>query len=233
MRKVLVMGALHALLEQEKTFLGRADVEVFTAATGEEALKVHRAERMDLIMVPLELPGMAGERFCNRIREEAGPARAALIMTCANTPEAIKASSRCRADAVLLEPLHPLLLVAKAQQLLYISARNSIRVALNSDVEARTSEGSFYCRTRNVSASGMLIETERLLAEGNELSCQFYVPVARQVRAAGRIVRIIQHTPGNKSFQYGLIFTEIDPDTRQMLGDYAESLSGTEETGSQ
>jgi len=233
MKKVLLMSALHALLEQEKTFLGRADMAVSVAATGEEALQVLRAERVDLIMAQLDLPGLTGEGLCARIRECPGAAAVPLILTCANTPEAIKRSSRCKADAVLLEPIHPMLLIAKAQQLLHIPVRDSIRVALNTKVDARTSEGSFYGLTRDVSASGMLIEIEKILAEGNLVACQFYLPVARQIKASGRILRIIQNSPGNTSYQYGLIFTEITPEARQLLIEYVEAESVKEREAGQ
>jgi len=222
-KKVLIAQDIHALLQQNDTFLARADLQVFVAPTNEELLKIHRAERVDLIMTDLDLPCMSTDRLCDLIQQDAALRTVSMIMACANTPDAIKRSTQCRANAVLLRPLQPFLLMAKARQLLDISARETIRVLLSARVQGRSSSGPFYCRTRNISATGMMIETDRHFAEGARLSSQFYLPDARSIQVTGTIVRIIQQTPGNKDYQYGLMFNDITPETRQLLLDFVES----------
>ena len=225
MKKVLIAEDIRALLEQDSTFLGRTDMRVFVATTNDEVLQVHRSEKVDLIITRLDLPGMATERLFNLIREDAVLRTVSAIMACANTPEEIKESSRCRVNAVLLDPLHPVLLLAKAQQLLDIAARESIRVLLGIIVDGRFGEEAFYCRSKNISATGMMIETRRRLAEGARLSCQFYLPDATKVQTTGKIVRIIQQTSGGEDHQYGLMFTDLAPETKQLLADFVESRS--------
>ncbi len=225
MKKVLIAQELHAFLEQDKTFLDRTDIKVFAANTNEDILKVHRAEKADLIITQLDMPGMTSDRLCTLIREDANLRNVSLIMVCANTPEAIRESSRCRANAVLLRPLHPVLLMAKAQQLLDIAARETLRVLLSANVDSLSSGGSFYCRTRNISATGMMIETDNLLEEGARLSCQFYLPNAKKIETSGKIIRIIQETSGAEDYQYGLMFTDITPEAKQQLIDFVESRS--------
>lgn len=223
MKKAIIAQDIHALLEHDDTFLDRTDVQVFTVATNDEVLKVHRAERADLIMTRLDMPGMASVELFQLIREDPVLRTVSTIMACANTPEAIKESSRCRVNAVLLDPLHPVLLMAKAQQLLDIAARESIRVLLGVTVDGRFGQEAFYCRSKNISASGMMIETPRRLAEGARLSCQFYLPDAKKVEATGKIVRIIQIMPGGQGHQYGLMFTDVAPETKKLLSDFVES----------
>lgn len=223
MKKVLIAHELHALLEQDRSFLDRTDMQVFVAATNDEVLNIHRAERVDLIISKLDLPGMASENLYGLIREDAVLRTVSTIMGCANTPEAIKKSSHCRVNAVLLEPLHPVLIMAKAQQLLDIAARESIRVLLGVVIDGRFGEEAFYCRTKNISSTGMMIETRKRLVEGARLTCQFYLPDATKIQASGKIVRIIQQTSGGGDQQYGLMFTDIAPETKQLLADYVES----------
>jgi len=223
MKKVLIAQDLHSLLEQDHSFLDRTDLQVFVAATSDEMLATHRAERVDLILSKLDLPGMSGERLFGLIREDAELRTVSAIMCCANTPEAIKSSSQCRVNAVLLEPLHPVLIMAKAQQLLDIAARESIRVLLGVVVDGHFGEEAFYGRTKNISASGMMIETRKRLAEGARLMCQFYLPDAIRIQASGKIVRIIQQTSSNGDQQYGLMFTDIASETRQLISDFVES----------
>lgn len=225
MKKVLIAHDLRALLEQDSTFLDRTDIRVFVAATNEDMLKIHDAERVDLIITQLDMPGMTSDRLCTLIREDAILRTVSLIMVCENTPAAIKESSRCRANAVLLQPVHPIVLMAKAQQLLDIAARETLRVLLSASVDGHSSEGSFYCRTRNISATGMMIETDKLLGQGARLTCQFYLPNAKKIEASGKIIRIIQQAAGDEDHQYGLMFTEVTPEAKQLLIDFVESRS--------
>jgi len=224
MKKTLIANDIHALLEKDSSFLERTDVKVFTAATNDEVLRIHRAERVDLIMTRLDMPGMASAELFTLIREDPALRTVSAIMACANTPEAIRESSRCRVNAVMLDPLHPVLLMAKAQQLLDIAARESIRVLLGIIVDGRFGQEAFYCRSKNISASGMLIETTRRLAEGARLSCQFYLSDAAKVQTTGKIVRIIQQAPGGQGHQYGLMFTDVAPETKQLIADYVEAV---------
>ncbi|MEK6742367.1 MAG: PilZ domain-containing protein [Nitrospirota bacterium] len=233
MKKVLIAKELHALLEQDRSFLDRTDMQVFVAATNDEVLTIHRAERVDLIIAKLDLPGMASEKLYGLIREDAALRTVSTILCCANTPAAIKQCSHCRVNAVLLEPLHSVLLMAKAQQLLDIAAREMIRVLLGVVIDGRFGDEAFYCRTKNVSATGMMIETRKRLVEGARLTCQFYLPDATRIQAPGKIVRIIQQTSGGGDQQYGLMFTDIAPETKQLLADFVESTRRKSQPGGQ
>jgi CheY-like chemotaxis protein len=223
MKKAVIAHDIHALLVREDTFLDRTDLQIFVAATNDEILKVHRAERVDLIMTRLDMPGLSSVKLFDLIREDPALRTVSIIMSCANDPKAIKESSQCRANAVLLEPLHPVLLMAKAQQLLDIAARETIRVLLGVVVNGLFGDEAFYCRTRNISASGMMIETRKRLVEGTRLSCQFYLPDAKRVQASGRIVRIIQQTSGEGGYQYGLMFTDLASEVKQLLADFVKA----------
>jgi len=225
MKKVLIAKDIHALLEKDKSFFDRTDLTVFVAATNDEALKIHRAKRVDLIITQLDMPGMTSEAFCSLIRDDENLRAVSVIMVCENTPAAISRGEHCRANAVLLQPLHPLVVMIKAQQLLEIAARETIRVLLNVHADSHSPDESFYCRTRNISATGMLIETDTPLARGSRLSCFFYLPNAKKVQVSGKIIRTIEQAPGDEDHQYGVMFTEIASETRKMLNDYVEYSS--------
>lgn len=111
----------NALLEQNESFVKRTDLKVFVAATNDEALKIHRVERVNLIITQLDMPGMDSDWFCSRIRDDKDLRAVSMIMVCADTPKAVNRSVQCRANAVLLHPVHPFVLMVKAQQLLDIA----------------------------------------------------------------------------------------------------------------
>jgi DNA-binding response OmpR family regulator len=231
MKKVLIAHELHALLEQDRSFLNRTDVQVFVAATNDEVLNIHRAETVDLIITKLDLPGMASEELYELIREDAALRAVSTILCCPNTPEAIKQSSQCRVNAILLEPLHPVLLIAKAEQLLDIAAREMIRVLLGVVIDGRFRDEAFYCRTKNISATGMMIETRKRLVEGARLTCQFYLPDATKIQVSGKIIRILQQASEHAEHQYGLMFTDIAPEIKKRLADFVESTRHKSQSG--
>jgi CheY-like chemotaxis protein len=222
MRKAVIAQPIQALLEPGSTVLDRSDITVFPAATNDEVLAIHRAKRVDLIMTRLDLPGMAAGQLFHAIREDPDLRAVSAILACANTQEAIEESSRCRVNAVLLDPLHPVVLMVKAQQLLNIAARESLRVLLGITVDGRFGKEAFYCRSKNISASGILIETRRRLAEGERLSCQFSLSGGAKVQAGGKVIRIMEHAPGADGRQYGLMFTDVEPEVRKLLTDFVE-----------
>ena len=225
MKKILIAHDVHESLEQHHTFLDRTDFRVFTAKTNDEAFKIHEAELVDLIITRLDMPGMSGEHFCSLIRDDNRLRAASLIVICANTPKAIKQAGRCRANAVLIEPLHPVLLMVKAQQLLEIAGRETLRVLLSATADSVSEDEPFFCRTVNISATGMLIETNKHLAEGARLTCSFYLPNAKKIQVSGKIVRAAVAAPGDEDHQYGLMFTDIAPEAKQLLVDYIVKTS--------
>ena len=225
MKKILIAHAIHESLEQQHTFLDRTDFQVLIAKTNEEAFKIHQAEPVDLIITRLDMPGMAGEQFCSLIRDDARLRAASMILVCANTPNAIEQAERCRANAVLLDPVHPVVLMVKAQQLLEIAGRETLRVLLSANVESLSDDEPFFCRTVNVSATGMLIETNKQLVEGARLTCSFYLPNAKKIQVAGKIVRASEAVPGDEDHQFGLMFTDITPEAKQLLVDYIVKTS--------
>ncbi len=224
MKKVLITRDIHALLERQETLLNRTGIRVLVAETNDEALAIHRAEHLDLIITQLSLPGMTGEEFCSRIREDADLRAVSIIMVCENTPADIERARQCRANAVLLQPVHPVLIMVKAEQLLDIAARETVRAFVSAKVEGREQQVIFYCRTRNISVAGMLFETDKQLKEGTRLTCLIYLPDGYKIRATGRITRILNRDPGDGHYQYGFMFTDITPDAEQRLHEFIAGI---------
>jgi DNA-binding NarL/FixJ family response regulator len=220
MKKVIVEQSIRALLEQDDTFLDRQDLRVFTVGTNDEMFAIHSAEHADLIITRIGLPGGAAEELFRMIREDPVLRTVSVILAVPNTPEAIEQSKQCRVNAVMLDPLHPSVVIVKAQQLLNIDMRESLRVLLGVTVDGRAGKEAFYCRSRNISASGMLIETRRRIAEGERLHCQFSLPNGAKIETPAKVIRIIRYTPGAEGHQYGLMFTDIAPGTKQLIADH-------------
>lgn len=60
--------------------LRRMDATILEANDGEEALKIARREKPDLVVLDVMMPGMSGWEVCRAIREDAGLGGTKVIM---------------------------------------------------------------------------------------------------------------------------------------------------------
>lgn len=223
MKKIIIAQDIYRILKQKNNFLERADMLILAAATQDEALAIHRAEHADLIITELDMPGMDCDQFCSLIKADAELRTVPIIMVCVNTKEARERSLRCKANAVIPRPFKSEQLLARAKQLLNISWRETYRVLLSVSMEGNTSGQMFFCRSLDVSATGMLIETAQALKLGDRLSCNFFLPDATRIGATGEIVRLIQNTAGVDANRYGVQFTALSPETKKALETFIEA----------
>ena len=68
-KKILVVDDDPAFVSLVSKVLGHHEYEVFTANNGQEALRVLFADRPDLVLLDVVMPGMDGWQTCSRIRE--------------------------------------------------------------------------------------------------------------------------------------------------------------------
>lgn len=231
MKKILIAQEIYKILQRKNNFLNRADMMIFTAASHDEVLEIHRAERVDLIITQLDLPGITCEQFCSRIREDANLREVSIIMVCANNNSAKAQSARCRANAVVLRPFKSDVLLAKAKELLNISWRETYRVLLSVAVEGNANNQMFFCRSLDISATGMLIETEQVFSPGDRLVCNFFLPDATRIEATGEIVRTLEKAPGTDANRYGVHFLTLAPEAKKTLEAFIDAKASKTTAG--
>ncbi len=213
------------IIEKERGFLSREGVKLFTAATNDEVLSIHRAESMDIIIADLLTPGMKTEALCSAIRSDDALSKVSIIIIRpANTADDER-SAQCKANAVLTLPIDRAQLLEKVRQLLDISWRESYRVLVSVSVSGNSKDRSFFCRSANISTTGMLIETEKVFAKGDRLACSFFLPDSAQIKTNGEIVRVIQQDEGSKTCQYGVQFSTLPPDAKSAIEIFVERKS--------
>jgi c-di-GMP-binding flagellar brake protein YcgR len=102
--------------------------------------------------------------------------------------------------------------------------RKGYRVLLRAKVKGSKDEAVFFCTSQNISATGILIETDRVLKAGEEINCSFYLPGSAHITADGEVVRTA-NSGGGRHHHYGIRFTAISPtDSREIERFIAESL---------
>jgi CheY-like chemotaxis protein len=209
MKKLLIVGNIQKFMTAGKNILNRADLKIFTATSGEEALDIHKTEKADLIITELDTPGMSGDKLCSIIRKDEGLKRVSIIIVCTSAASDILRVSRCKANSYITKPIQPEQLIASVAQLVNIPERKSYRVLLKVSVKGTSANGSSFCSSRDISATGILLQTDRTFAIGDVISCDFFLPDSSRIVTDVEIMRVTRNH--DKTFHYGAKYVDISP----------------------
>ena len=210
MKKILILGALNPVIEKERTILQRADLRIFTTTSGEEALRIHRSEKTDIIITELDMPGMCGDKLCSEIRKDEELKKVSIIMIGSNRKADIERSSKSGANSFLTKPVGNEELIRKVGEFLSIPERKSYRVLIKVEVKGKFMNTPFFCSSQDLSSSGILLETEKPLAKGDMISCSFFLPNSERIFSDGEVVRVVRRSLN--IFRYGVRFLDIHPE---------------------
>ncbi len=217
MKKVIIAEALRPHIEKEKSFLNRVDVKTLTASTNDEIWALHRAENVNLIITQTDMTGMAIEKLFAAIRGDNVLRKVSLIVVCSGSPGDRERAQQCNPNAIFAMPLNTGELLMKVQHLLDIPWRESYRVLLNVNIEGNSRDKAFFCRSENISTTGLLLETDKSLQEGDRLICSFFLPESRQITLTGEIVRAMKQSDKSNMNQYGVRFDKLLPDAKSAI----------------
>ena len=105
MKTILIADQVKGILEAETGFFARKDIQLFTAATTDEVLSVHRAEKLSLIIIGIDMPGMQCEELGCLDQEGHALRAVSLVLLCPADPAVQERASRCNANAVMTLPV--------------------------------------------------------------------------------------------------------------------------------
>ncbi|UCB57592.1 MAG: response regulator [Candidatus Omnitrophota bacterium] len=118
-KKILLVDDETGLVELMKMRLEREGYEVITGYDGQEALDKARKEKPDLIILDLMLPKMDGYKVCGLLKRDARYSKIPVVMFTARAEEEDrKAGEEAEADAYIIKPFEPKLLLEKIKELL-------------------------------------------------------------------------------------------------------------------
>jgi DNA-binding response OmpR family regulator len=224
MKKILLSRELTSFIHNGKEILNRTDFQIFIAASAEDILKTHRTEHVDLIILQLDMDKIGAEKICSFLRNDAGLRHVSILIICNNTETDIAKVQRCKANAYLTRPIFHEKLTQKVSELLEIPARQDYRVLLKIKVKDKPDSVPFFCSSYNISASGMLIETEKVLEKGDIISCSFFLPNSDQILTDAEIMRTIRID--NTSFQYGIRYVDLAPRYKTLIESFIKRRAG-------
>jgi CheY-like chemotaxis protein len=217
MVKVLLARNLESLFMIKNSFLNRADIQVFTAETNGDILKIHRQEHADLIATRLDMPGMKCEELFSSIRNSPELRAVSTILVCEDTLDYRERCKQCKVNAVFTLPVDSARLHLQVQQFLDVAPRMFYRAALAVAISGKFKNQPLPFRTENISASGMLISAAEPLAKGDGIFFSFFLSDGAHVSGYGEIIRVELQATTPESFLYGIKFTNIDPEVRSTI----------------
>jgi len=219
-KKVLIVDGTESDLALLRKIVTLARFTVFEANSGVQALKIHRQEHVDLIVMDLQTPGMDGEQVTRTIRAERTRRTVSILLFANRSRPGLR--ERCLAAGAndfVSKPFKNADLLARFESLMNIGVRK--QTALLAHVKAEDAEADvkpFVARIVNVSATGLLLEANESLATGRRVRVKFFVPGSTaQISASATVVR---RADAGGTVRWGVRFTALDDSARRIILDY-------------
>jgi CheY-like chemotaxis protein len=224
-KRILVAGSLKPFIADDDGVFSRDEYVIVYASAEEDILSEHRADRADLIIADFDTPGIGGDRLCYRIRREVDLRAVSIIMVCDGDKDV---AERCRtfgANAIVTKPVDPENLLRKMKELLDVHERKNVREIVKVSVTVSSQDGFFFAVSKNLSVSGLLFETNRVLVIGDCIKCSFVLQ--HPVIIEGEIVRTTRiRGESGDTFEYGVRFHRLDPAAEDEIEGYIRNLRG-------
>jgi DNA-binding response OmpR family regulator len=152
--KILVVDDEPVVTEVMERYLRREGFEVATAKDGDEALRLDKEWKPDLVVLDLMLPKVDGLEVCRSLRRRG---RVPIIMLTARGEEADRiVGLELGADDYVVKPFSPREMVARIKAVLRRSENGPVRAEMTEAV--RLPDLSINPKTRVVEARGKAVE---------------------------------------------------------------------------
>jgi DNA-binding response OmpR family regulator len=226
MKKIIITEDIMDILVREQSFLQRSDIELLFAATNRLALYMHEAERADLIIVNLDSEDITAEELCSAIRRDPELRNVSIVVVSRGGDEDVERMKRCRANAFIHMPINPIILLGHARRLVDVPSRMDYRVPVSVKVEAEADGNAFLGHSENISASGILLGTDKPLGKGGIIQCSFFLPDTERIHARGKVIRQIKKETEFDPFRYGVQFSDLSDELRRTIAAFVQSQRG-------
>ncbi len=225
-RNVLVIGVSPEEFGRVAPFLGREafDVDRFPSGTGALELTAHVA--IEVLLVRYPLPDMDLGVFLQAVRQPESKCLASPILLLAD------AAASAEADAYIGRGANRVLhledaeddLQATVSSLLAVAPRKAARFLARMEIKLGGAKDMILCQTENLSASGMLIKTERRYDRGTRIDFEFSLP--EDVRPISGVAEVVRQTMvgRDKVGGIGVRFLSFSGDSQRRFESYLNNL---------
>jgi DNA-binding NarL/FixJ family response regulator len=160
---ILVVDDDPASLEVAGARLAAHEYTILTATNGEQALKIAREQRPDLVLLDIVMPGMGGLEVCLRLKaDQSLPFMPIILLTAKADPEDIVAGLEAGGDEYLTKPVEASALVARVKSMLRIKALYDTVQEQAQRLEAQTGQLAEWNRSLEQRVADQVAEIERV-----------------------------------------------------------------------
>ena len=230
-KKILLVDDVHLFLEQEKTFFNRGQFDLLLADNGNEALRIIREERPDLVFIDLYMPDMDGDKCCHLIKSDENLRKIPVIMvTKGVNEEDFERSWQSGCDDIIVKPINRHYFLAITREYLNIRFRTTPRFIARLRISyGENPEKLLIDYSINLSTGGGFIETTNYLQIDTILNIEFILPEnERTICCKGRVAWVnhpeLQVNP-NLPAGMGLHFLDISLDDMNAVRRYIKQAA--------
>jgi uncharacterized protein (TIGR02266 family) len=187
----LVVGDKPAYGVLRESLLRVVDLDLLSANTGTEGLRVARTERPDAIILDADLANAAGGDICGQLHVDPVTEGIPVIMLTGHTSGA-PAENSLQTSAVATVPLgvDPARLVNVMQMVLStrLARRTSPRAAVELGVDYQSADCKGTAKTLDLGEGGMFVSAANPPEVGTDLEVCFALPESDPLQVRGRVV---------------------------------------------
>lgn len=222
--KILLVESSTIVLQIEKRYLKDAGVTIFTAASCDEALRVARKVRPDLVYLAYNLSGTDGAACCAALKSDS---EVPVVMVCSAAGEEAELCRSAGCDAVVAKPVDRREFLETGLSFMLRKPRNGDRIPCRATVACFMGDASFYGTIEDLSVNGMYVGSAWQGAADDVIVMKFVLPWsgATLIETAAKVAWVNgskrqrnNHIPPG----FGVFFLELKADQAEQISDFIE-----------
>ena len=224
--RILLVDHSRGSLMFQETILRRRETIITTALSGSEALLKARDQQPQLVIFGFDLFDMSAPEFCREIRADDATRGISLLLVSERDTDHGDLCMAAGCNDVIYRPLRRDELDGKVQKLTSIPVRRELRTITKIEVSLEKDGRFFLGRSVNISSTGMLVETDRVLPGTGPIRLHFFLPGdAKPMQIESEILRA--EFTGTMA-RYGVHFLNATDDERTRVEAYVHRLRSRE-----
>ena len=224
-KTILMADDADIVVNLGRALFNREGCEVITATDGEDALKLAREKKPDIVLVDLQMPGKSGFEILTELKSDPDTRDIPVVVFSGSSrPEDEDKCMEAGAADYLTKPLRLEDLLRRTAKILGIPVRKHVRIPIQIEIFGIEDGEVFEGETRDISVGGLFIATSSALKVGSQLKLRFRLPYqTRDLEVMGTVVREVPPMPTRG---YGIEFVDMPKEMAEAIEMFIEGQDG-------
>jgi len=203
-------------LDLQRTFLGRHEVRILAEHPDGPVRERVLGARPDLVIADVEPPERQGLAVCRVLKED--PPGGRLVPVVCLIPRTLRADAEAAgADAVVFKPIVQREFVDTVRRFVPLVERRGPRCPVKLRFSFEGAGGAGQAFSRDLSARGVFLKSDRVLPPGQRLKLRFRLPGGEAEIACAGIIRSNDATGHGLPPGFGVEFLDLAAEDRARL----------------